>query len=299
MSRAQFFVRLFIAAAVLGVLGLSMFSFQVTQNEHAVVTRFGKPVRVLSTPGLHARLCWPIDRVHRFDRRLAFTEVRVSEALTRDKRNVILPVYAAWQVDDPLRFLEALEDPAQAPARLDGLVTSARNAVLGRYDFAQLATSDAARLKLAEIEAEILATVQPQAARAFGIRIAEVGLKRIALPEANTLYVFERMRAERAQYAAQARADGRREADDLRARTDAERTVLLADARKYAEEKRGRGEADAARIYAEAHGRDPQLYRYLRELQLLEAVARENTTVILDSNRSPFRLLDGGEPVRP
>lgn len=291
MSRFQFSVRILLALGVVAVLGASMFTFQVSQNEFAVVTRFGRPVRVLRDPGLYPKLCWPLDRVHRFDRRLAFTEARLSEALTRDRRNVILPFHAAWRVEDPLRCLEAIGDPAQAPAKLDGLITSARNAVLGRYDFAQLVSSDPAKLALAEIEAEVLALVQPQAASAFGLSIESVGLERVALPEANTLYVFERMRAERAQFAAQARAEGRREADDIRARTDADRTVLLADARKYAEETRGRAEAEAAHIYADAHGRGPEFYRYLRELQLLETVAKENTTVILDAESAPFRLL--------
>ena len=294
-------LRLLLALAVVTALGFGMFSFQVHQNEHAVVTRFGRAVRVLSEPGLYAKLCWPLDRVHRFDRRLAFTEARVSEALTRDRRNVILPIFAVWRVEDPLRCLEALGDPAQAPAKLDGLVTSARNAVLGRYDFARLVSPDAAQVALAAIEAEVLALVQPQAASAFGLRVESVGIERIALPEANTLYVFERRRAERGQFAAQARAEGRREADDLRARTDAERTVLLADARKYAEETRGRAEAEAARIYGEAHGRDPEFYRDTRELQLLESVARENTTLVLDAESAPFRLLksSSSEPETP
>lgn len=296
MSRAQLILRVLIATIVLATLGISMFTFQVNENQLAVVTRFGEPVRIIDQPGLYRKLCWPLDRVHRYDRRLAFTEIRVSEALTRDKRNVILPMYTAWRIEDPLRFLEALGDPSTAPSKLDGLITSARNAVLGQYDFAQLVSTQPDQLKLAEIERRVLETTQPQARSAFGIRIEEVGLKRIALPEANTLYVFERMRAERAQYAAQARAEGRREADDLRARTDAQRTVLLADARRYAEETRGRAEAEAAKTYADAHGRDPEFYQFLRELQTLEAVARENTSVILDANDAPFRLLKSDPP---
>lgn len=296
MTRLQFLIRILLALGVVGALGVGMFSFQVEQNESAVVTRFGRPVRVLREPGIYAKLCWPLDRVHRFDRRLVFSEARLSEALTRDRRNVILPMFTIWRIDDPLLCLQALGDPAQAPSKLDGLVTSARNSVLGRYDFSQLVSEDPARLALPALEAEVLALVQPQAAKAFGLRIESVGLERIALPEANALYVFERMRAERAQFAAQARAEGRREADDIRARTDAERTVLLAEARQYAEETRGRAEAEAARIYADAHGRDPDFYRYTRELQLLEAVAKENTTIVLDGGAAPFRLLQDSAP---
>ena len=56
------------------------------------------------------------------------------------------------------------------------------------------------------------------------------------------------MKAERGQYAARFRAEGRREAEEMRSKTDAERTVLLAEAQKFAEETRGKAEAEAARI---------------------------------------------------
>ena len=99
------------------------------------------------------------------------------------------------------------------------------------------------------------------------------------------------MKAERGQYAAKFRAEGRREADELRAKTDAERTVLIAEAQKFAEETRGKGEAEAARIYAEAHAQDPKFYQFLRELETLRKVTRENTTLILDTDTAPFNQL--------
>lgn len=291
MTSLQVATRVLIALVVVTVLGCAMFSFQVASNESAVLTRFGSPARTLTEPGLYFKWPWPVDTVHRFDRRLAFYDTRLSEALTQDKRNVILPVFLAWRVDDPLKFLQALGTPAAVPAKLDSLATSARNALLGRYDFQELVSTDPAKLKLEELERRLGETIRPQALSAFGLAIEQVGVKRIALPEANTLYVFERMKAERGQYAAKFRAEGRREAEELRAKTDAERTVLLAEAQKFAEETRGRAEADAARIYAEAHAQDPKFYTFLRELETLRKVTRENTTLILDTDTAPFNQL--------
>jgi modulator of FtsH protease HflC len=298
MSALQVFTRALIALVVVIILGFAMFSFQVASNEGAVLTRFGSPVRTLQEPGLYFKWPWPVDTVNRFDARLAFHDTRLSEALTQDKRNVILPVFIAWRVADPLKFLQALGTPAAAPGKLDSLATSARNALLGRYDFQELVTTDPAKLKLTELEQRLGEAIRPQALSAFGIAIEQVGIKRIALPEANTLYVFERMKAERGQYAARFRAEGRREAEEMRSKTDAERTVLLAEAQKFAEETRGKAEAEAARIYAEAHAQDPRFYTFLRELETLRKVTRENTTLILDTDTVPFNQLKAGvEPV--
>jgi membrane protease subunit HflC len=291
MSALQVLTRLLIAAIVVAILGFAMFSFQVASNEGAVLTRFGSPVRTLQEPGLYFKWPWPIDTVNRFDARLTFYDTRLSEALTQDKRNVIVPVFLAWRVADPLKFLQSLGTPAAAPSKLDSLATSARNALLGRYDFQQLVTTDPAKLKLLELEQRLADAIRPQALSAFGIAIEQVGIKRLALPEANTLYVFERMKAERGQYAARFRAEGRREAEEMRSKTDAERTILLAEAQKFAEETRGKAEADAARVYADAHAQDPQFYKFLRELETLRKVTRENTTLILDTDTAPFNQL--------
>ena len=291
MSSLQVLTRALIALIVCSLLGFAMFSFQVASNESAVLTRFGSPVRTLAEPGLYFKWPWPIDAVNRFDKRLSFYDTRISEALTRDKRNVILPLFLAWRIEDPLKFLQALGTPAAVPSKLDSLATSARNALLGSYDFQQLVVADPAEIKLAEFEQRLADTIRPQALESFGIRIEQVGLKRIALPEANTVYVFERMRAERGQYAAKFRAEGRREAEELRARTDAEKTTLLAEAQKYAEETRGKAEAEAARIYADAHSQNPDFYQFIRELDALKKVTKTNTTLILDTASSPFNQL--------
>ena len=97
-----------------------------------------------------------------------------------------------------------------------------------------------------------------------------MGIERITLPEANTSYVFERMRAERSQFAERYLAEGRQQADAIRAKTNADKTVILAEAQKQAEIKRGQGEAEAAHIYSKAHSQNPELYLFLRELETLE-----------------------------
>jgi len=278
------------AAASILLIGI-MCSFQVRQNESVVLTRLGNPIRVLQDPGLYLKWPWPIENVNRYDARLDFFETRLAEALTRDKRNVIVPVFVSWKISDPKRFLESLGSTENARAKLDSLVTSAKNTALGRFDYDQLVSTNRENVKLDEIEEQILNLVVPQAQESFGVAIQQVGIKRLALPEANTEFVLERMRAERQQFAARFRADGRKEADEIRARTDAERTVLLAEARQFAEETRGKAEAEAARIYAAAHSKDPDFYRFLRELETLRKVVDEKTTLILDGKAPPFQHL--------
>ncbi len=293
------FVRLTLGLLLLGLLVFSTSTFQVRENESAVLTAFGKPVRVIKEPGLYPRLPWPFQSVQRFDARLDFYEARISEALTLDKRNVIVPVFIAWRIADPLRFLQAVGSAENARARFDALVTSARNSVLASYEFRQLVTTDGSQLRLVAMEEEITRIVREQADALFGVAVERVGVKRLSLPEANTEFVFRRMRAEREQFAAKFRAEGRQQADELRAQTDAKKSTLVAEARREAEEIRGRAEAEAAAIYAKAHGEDPEFYAFLRELQVLKQTVGNNTTIVLDTDSEPFRLLKEKAPVLP
>jgi membrane protease subunit HflC len=292
--KTNILVRFAVAAIVVAGLFVSMTAFQIRQNEKAVVTRFGNPTRILETPGLYVKLPWPIEAVNRFDARLQFYEIRLSEALTKDKRNVIVPVFVAWRVANPQRFLEAIGSLENGSSKLDSLVSTAKNTVLGGYEFNQLVSTNPDEVRLPEIEQKISAMTTPQARGSFGIAIEQIGIERLALPEANTRFVFDRMRAERAQFAARYRAEGRQEAEGIRAKTDAEKTVILAEANKYSEETRGKAEAEAARIYATAHSQDADFYKFLREVETLQKVINANTTLVLDTNALPFDLLKAG-----
>jgi membrane protease subunit HflC len=288
------------AAFVIGAVLIVLFatSFIVRENETALVLRFGQPIRTLSAAGWYGKLPSPIDRVVRLDARLQQGEIRLSEAITRDKRNVIVPLFFSWRVADPMRFLTRVGDISSATEKLDAILTSARNAALGQQLFDQLVSIKGDH-SLAALEESVLRAAQPDAANNLGIALVNVGVLQINLPQANTESVFRRMRAERKREASQYRAEGRAQAETVRAETDRETAILLADAKRYAEETRGNAEADAARIYAAAHGQDVEFYDFLRQLQSLRSVVDRNTTLILDTDSAPFALLKHGPSMKP
>jgi modulator of FtsH protease HflC len=289
------------AGFAVGALLILLFavSFVVRENEKALVLRFGRPVRVVENAGWYQKLPWPIDRVVRLDARLQQGEIRLSEAITRDKRNVIVPLFFSWRIADPTRFLTRVGDAGSATEKLDAILTSARNAALGQHRFEDLVSVAENRDQLAQLERDVLRAAQPDASSNLGVELVDVGVLQINLPQANTESVFRRMRAERKREASQYRAEGRAQAETIRAETDKETAILLADAKRYAEETRGNAEADAARIYAKAHGQDVEFYDFLRQLQSLRSVVDRNTTLILDTDSAPFALLKYGPTAKP
>lgn len=284
-------IRLLVGLGLVLLLAFYSSTFQVSESEKAVLTRFGKPVRELDSPGLYFKYPWPVESARIFDTRLVFRELRLTETLTKDKRNVIVPLYIAWRIEHPRKFLEGLATVEAAERVLENMVTSAKNTVLGQRDFAEMVSMEPGQVDLAGIEADILEKVAAPVRDQFGVEVREIGIRRVTFPESNTAAVFERMRAERAQFASQYQAEGRQRADEIRVEAESQAALLVAEAEAYAEEKRGLAEAEAARVYAEAHSANVDFYRFLLQVDALKAVADGQTSLLIDGAEAPFHLL--------
>jgi membrane protease subunit HflC len=105
---------------------------------------------------------------------------------------------------------------------------------------------------------------------ALGINVVDVRIRRADLPEQNSQAVYERMKTERQQEAAQIRAEGSQKAQETRAKADREVTVTVADALSAAERVRGEGDGERNRIFAEAYGQDADFFAFYRTMQAYE-----------------------------
>jgi len=283
--------RLLLAVGIVGFLLLSTLMFTVPEGSAAVVTRFGAPVRVHRNAGLHFKMPSPFEQVYIRDARRRLSRTRLSESLTRDKKNVILVTYTVWKLDDPVKFLQAVGDIPGAEEKLDGIVSNAKNAVLGNYDFSALVSRTPAQQKIDKIENDMTSQIKAEAKNRYGIDVLEIGLQRLALPEENVRAVFDQMRAERAQFAARFKAEGDKRATQIRAEADLTAARLTAEGKQKSEEIRGRAEAAAAGIYAKAHKQDPNFYRFTRSLDSMQKIVGDQSTVVLDTQSPPFNVL--------
>ena len=72
-------------------------------------------------------------------------------------------------------------------------------------------------------------------------------------------------------------------------RDSREAAIILAEANRNSEIIRGQGDALAARIFAQAVGRDPEFYAFYRSMQALtEALGESDTTMVLSPDSELF-----------
>jgi membrane protease subunit HflC len=283
------------AVIAMALLVLMSVPYVVDATQCAVRTRFGRPIEVVQSPGLHFKLPL-VDEVTRLDARLLYFDPPTAEFLTEDKKNVVVSPFVVWRIEDPLRFLQKLDTRETAESRIADLVASEMGTALGRLPFSGLVSAVEGEAHFAEASAAISERVRKRASEDYGVRVVDVGIRRLAFPDQNREAVYNRMRAERERIARRFRSEGEEEAIKIRAEADQERTKLLSGAYRTSAELKGQGEAEAARLYADAVGRDPELYRFLRTLESYDKVLDEKTTLILPANAPLLRLLTDGPP---
>jgi len=284
---------------------LKLMFFTLDERYVALVTCFGKPVRKVTSAGLHFKL--PFETVVRFDRRLQITEIPARELLTRDKKSLVVEVFSCWHINDPKRFLEAIGTVQSVPIRLEDIIVSELAAQLGKYTLSDILTVDSGKSKLEEINQEVLKSCRERIRREYGverdpsadpIKLVDVRIRRLNFPEPTKQSVYERMKAERQRQAKQYRAEGKEKAMKIRSETDKEVARILSEAYKEAERIKGEAEAKAMSIYAEAYKRDPEFFRFLRTLEAYKKVLNDKTTVILSADSELLKLLTEGDKVQ-
>jgi len=282
------------AAGVAVVLLLAWLSFfAVRETEFVLVTQFGKPVRTVTTAGLHAK--WFFQSATYFDRRLRIYNPRPSEFLTRDKKNLLIESYVAWRIQEPQRFVETVGDAVAAEMRLHDIVWAGLSALMGNHDFESIVTAGAEKMHAQEVFDELTQVTDRAALAQYGLRVIDVRVKRLNLPEQNKQSVYARMRAERERIARQYRAEGEEQALRIRADADRQREEILSAAYKEAEKVKGEGDAESTRIYSQAYTRNPRFYKLLRTLEAYKKILDDKTTVILSTDSELLKVLMRGE----
>jgi membrane protease subunit HflC len=230
-----------------------------------------------------------------FDKRVLAAEARPAEYITLDKKRLTVDTVSRWKISDPLIFYQTVTDQVGASGRLNNIISTRLRQEIANHNF-----KDFIREKREYIMDQVTKGTA-ELAKQFGIRLIDVRIKRLDLPEEVLASVFARMKAERERIAKRYRAEGDEQARQIRADANREKEILLAEAYKKAETLRGEGDAEATKIYAEAYGKDQDFYSFLRHLEVYQKVLGADTTLLLRPDSRLLRFLDnpGGATTAP
>ncbi|MEN6384767.1 MAG: SPFH domain-containing protein, partial [Phycisphaerales bacterium] len=224
---------------IIAVMGVYFVSFQVHQNEVALVLTFNKPTREINEPGLYLKWPLPIQKAESYDTRQKLFEGVEEETVTKGGEPIIVQTYIIWQIKDPRRFREAVRDVPGAEKLLKSRLRDVQNKVVGKHYFSEFVNTDRKLIKFGEIENEMLQQISEPVKAAYGININLVGIKMLKVSEKVTEDVFARMKADRKRKTDATLAQGSAEATRIKSDADSKITELMAATEARAKAIRG------------------------------------------------------------
>lgn len=262
--------------------------FIVDQRKFAVVFAFGQIVRVIEEPGLQFKFPAPFQNVIFFDRRIMTIDNPDAERfITAEKKNLLVDSYVKWRIIDPLKFFVSFRgDERLATDRMNQLIRSALNEEFTKRTIREI---------ISEQRDQVMQGIQKKVeddAKAIGIEIVDVRLKRIDLLAEISDSVYRRMEAERKRVANELRSTGAAESDKIRASAERQRDVILAEAYRDAQRIKGAGDARATALYADAFNRDPQFAQFYRSLEAYRGSFKDKKDVmVIEPSNDFFRFM--------
>ena len=260
----------FLIAALVGLAFLALNSiFVVDEREKAMVLQFGQVKSVKEVPGLAFKIPF-IQNVVYYDARIQAIGTSALEVTPLDDRRLIVDAFARWRISDVEQFRRAtgVGGMTAAEQRLDSILNATIREQLGSVRSESVLSADRVFLMNRIRDAAIVQ------ARALGIEVIDVRVKRADLPEQNLTATFERMKAEREREAADERARGNEAAQRVRAQADRTAIELVSEAERDADIIRGEADAERSRILAEAFTADEEFFTFQRSMQAYQAARK-------------------------
>lgn len=238
------------AIAIVAALLLTSVFAVVPETKQALVVRLGEPSRIINAydprqqfgrtgAGLIARIPF-IEQIVWVDKRVLDFDMKGQSVLSADQLRLEVDAFARYRIVDPLRMYRTAGTERRVSEALAPILGSSLRNELGKVPF---------RALLSPERGEVMNAIQERLnriARQYGAQIVDVRIKRADLPDGSPLdSAFQSMRTAREQEALTIRAEGRKQAQLITAQAD----------------------ADAAKVYADAFGKDADFYDFYRAMQ--------------------------------
>ena len=294
--------------------------YVIEEGTRGVVLRFNKIIG-LSEPGLHFKMPM-VDSIKTIDAKIQTTNSSNNNNEKRffnvQKKELIVDYFVQWKIVDFNRYYETIAGGNDVNdlilARLNGRLRSEigklsnrdiindSNADTKSRNSLMTSVKDALNGSLQDVEENLPidklvtdAKKDPEnsktSLRAFGVVVVDVRIKQINFPAEVSESIYANMRAERGVIAREKRYEGKKTAEEIRAEATFEKTKIISEAERQARAIRGEGDANAAKLYADAFGKDIEFFSFIRSLKAYEQSFTGNDVMVISPDSEFFKYM--------
>ncbi|WP_430876278.1 protease modulator HflC [Gilliamella sp. G0441] len=301
---------------VLILIGVYISSvYVIEEGTRGVVLRFNKIIG-LSEPGLHFKIPG-MDTVKVIDAKIQTTNSSNNNKEQRffnvQKKELIVDYFVQWKIIDFNRYYETVAGGNNVEdlllARLNGRLraeigklsnkdiindsnadTQSRNSLMNRVkDALNGGAQEIAENASTDVHKDIEGN--KTSLRAFGVEVIDVRIKQINFPAEVSGSIYARMRAEREVIARDKRFEGVKKAEETRAKATLQETEILSEAERQSRVIRGEGDAIAAKLYADAFGKDKEFFSFIRSLKAYEQSFTGSDIMVISPDSEFFQYM--------
>ena len=302
---------------VVGVVILGFGSiYTINEAEQAVVTQFGKPVGgAITDAGLHFKT--PIiQTVIKFDKRILEWDGSANEIPTLDNKYIFIDAFARWRISDALQFYKSAKNEMLAQSILDDILDGAVRDEIANRKMVEIVRSSDRVMVIQDVESssvnvnnkviedfsakgarlEIVESILESVSKRLldlnmGIEILDVQLKRINYTRQVQEQVFNRMISGQNQIAEKYRAQGQGKKQEILGMQVQRKKEIISGAYLESQKIKGEADANATRIYADAYGKSPEFYNFIKTLETYSNTLDSSTQFILSTDNHYLKYL--------
>ena len=302
---------------VVGVVILGFGSiYTINEAEHAVVTQFGKPVgSAITAAGVHFKT--PIiQTVIKFDKRILEWDGSANEIPTLDNKYIFIDAFARWRISDALQFYKSAKNEMLAQSILDDILDGAVRDEIANRKMVEIVRSSDRVMVIQDVESssvnvnnkviedfsakgarlEIVESILESVSKRLldlkmGIEILDVQLKRINYTRQVQEQVFNRMISGQNQIAEKYRAQGQGKKQEILGMQVQRKKEIISGAYLESQKIKGEADANATRIYADAYGKSPEFYNFIKTLETYSNTLDSSTQFILSTDNHYLKYL--------
>mgnify|MGYP001207104974 FL=1 len=302
---------------VVGVVILGFGSiYTINEAEQAVVTQFGKPVGgAVMDAGIHFKT--PIiQTVIKFDKRILEWDGSANEIPTLDNKYIFIDAFARWRISDALQFYKSAKNEMLAQSILDDILDGAVRDEIANRTMVEIVRSSERVMVIQDVESssvnvnnkviedfsakgarlEIVESILESVSKRLlelkmGIEIVDVQLKRINYTPQVQEQVFNRMISGQNQIAEKYRAQGQGKKQEILGMQVQRKKEIISGAYLESQKIKGEADANATRIYADAYGKSPEFYNFIKTLETYSNTLDSSTQFILSTDNHYLKYL--------
>ena len=302
---------------VVGVVVLGFGSiYTINEAEQAVVTQFGKPVGgAVTDAGIHFKT--PIiQTVIKFDKRILEWDGSANEIPTLDNKYIFIDAFARWRISDALQFYKSAKNEMLAQSILDDILDGAVRDEIANRKMVEIVRSSDRVMVIQDVESssvnvnnkviedfsakgarlEIVESILESVSKRLldlkmGIEILDVQLKRINYTRQVQDQVFNRMISGQNQIAEKYRAQGQGKKQEILGMQVQRKKEIISGAYLESQKIKGEADANATRIYADAYGKSPEFYNFIKTLDTYSNTLDSSTQFILSTDNHYLKYL--------